>query len=180
MLGRATLMLTLAAITAVMLALAASGAPAAPQKTEGAQKTINCAVGKVCKGTEGPDVIIGTDRNDDINPFGGDDIVYAKGGNDSVRHSYGKDYIEGGLGADTVRGGFDDDKIFANQPDKRGTDGRATDDAKDVADRAHDLVDCAYLTTRGDTGGADVGYGSEEAAPVASDTVVDCANRDDQ
>lgn len=155
-------------------------APAAPQKTEGGQKPINCVAGKVCKGTSGDDVIIGSDRNDDINPFDGNDIVYAKGGNDTVRHSYGKDYIEGGPGADTVRGGFDDDTIYGNQPDARDIYGRAVEDAKDVSDRAHDLVDCAYLTTRGDTGGDDEGYGSEEAAPVASDTVVDCSNRDDQ
>jgi Ca2+-binding RTX toxin-like protein len=171
MLGRATLLLTLAALTAVMLALVASGAPAAPKQTGGGQKTINCVAGKVCKGTSGPDVIIGSEGNDDINPFGGNDTVYAdppgssRGGNDTVRHSYGDDYIEGGPGADTVRGGFDNDTIYANRPASPYTD---------EPDGAHDLVDCAWLASRGDTGQKDVGYGEQ------TDTVVDCSNRDDQ
>ena len=158
-------MITLAAITAAMLALVASGAPAAPQKT------ITCVAGKVCKGTSGPDVIIGSKGSDDINPFGGNDTVYADppgsstGGNDTVRHSYGDDYIEGGPGADTLRGGFDDDTLYGNRPERSD---------KDVPDGAHDLVDCAWLASRGDTGEKDVGYGEQ------TDTVVDCSNRDDQ
>ena len=164
MLQRATLMLTLAAITAVVLALEAGGAPAAPKQT-GADKTIYCEAGKVCKGTSGPDTIIGSDGDDDINPYGGDDTVYAdppgssNGGNDTVLHSYGKDYIEGGLGADTLRGGFGHDTIYDNSPGQ--------------GDGDHDLLDCAWLASRGDSG-PDEGFGE------LTDTVVDCSNRDDQ
>ncbi len=158
MLQRATLMLTLAAITAVVLALEAGGAPAAPKQT-GADKPIYCEAGKVCKGTSGPDTIIGSDGDDDINPFGGDDTVLAGLGNDSVRHSYGKDHIEGGPGADTLRGGFDHDKIYDNSPGQ--------------GDGEHDLLDCAWLASRGDSG-PDEGFGEQ------TDTVVDCSNRDDQ
>lgn len=162
MLRRATLMLTLAAITAVVLALEAGGAPAAPKQTEsGKQQPIYCEAGKVCKGTSGPDTIIGSDGDDDINPFGGDDKVYAGLGNDSVRHSYGKDYIEGGPGADTLRGGFDHDTIYDNSPGQ--------------GDGDHDLLDCAWLASRGDSG-PDEGFGE----PSPTDTVVDCSNRDDQ
>src|SRR5918992_2334909 len=100
MVRRVTLMLTLAAIAAVVLAVGAGVAPAA----EGG--TIYCVSGKVCKGDSGDNMIIGSQGRDDINPFGGNDVVYANGGDDSVRHSYGDDVIEGGLGRDTLRGGF--------------------------------------------------------------------------
>jgi Ca2+-binding RTX toxin-like protein len=143
MLRRATLMLTLASITAVVLAVVAGGAPAA----EG--EPIYCS-GKVCKGDSGDNLIIGTNKNDDINPFGGDDTVYAKGGDDYVHHSYGNDVIDGGPGNDTLRGGFDNDVIW-------GGPGR-------------DLIDCAYLESR-DKGEA---YDTAYANRADGDVVVDC------
>jgi hypothetical protein len=51
--------------------------------------------GKVCKGDSGDNVIFGTQRSDNINPFGGHDTVYAYGGDDYVHHSYGDDTIHG-------------------------------------------------------------------------------------
>ena len=158
MLRRITLMLTLAAITGVVLIVGAGGAPAA--------EPINCVAGKVCKGNSGDNLIIGSPGNDDINPFGGNDTVYAKGGNDNVRHSYGNDTIRGGTGADTLRGGFGHDTIYGNRPN-------TTNANADVGDSARDLIDCAYIASRGDPG-PDLGYGS------ANDVVVDCSNRDDQ
>ncbi|HSK86481.1 MAG TPA: hypothetical protein VK902_24195 [Rubrobacter sp.] len=165
MLRRVIFMLTLAAITAALLALGAGGAPAAVNTTSDGQ-TIDCAQqkAKVCKGTSGNDLIYGSQGIDDINPFGGDDKVYAYDGNDSVRHSYGNDIIWGGTGADTLRGGFGHDTIYGNQPSTTGPEA-------DVGDSAHDLIDCAYLDSRGDPG-PDVGYGE------LTDTVVDCSNRD--
>jgi Ca2+-binding RTX toxin-like protein len=159
MVRRVTLMLTLAAITAVVvLTVKVSGAPAV------AGGPIYCVSGKVCKGDSGDNLIIGSQGNDDINPFGGDDTVYASGGDDSVRHSYGNDTLWGGTGSDTLRGGFGHDTIYGNQPS-------TTDPKADVGDSAHDLIDCAYLDSRGDPG-PDVGYGE------LTDTVVDCSNRD--
>lgn len=152
---RVTLMLTLAAITAVVLTVGAGGAPA----EEGG---IRCVSGKVCKGTGGNDLIYGSEGNDDINPFGGDDTVYANGGDDNVRHSYGNDTIWGGTGSDTLRGGFGLDEIYGNTASTPG-------------DGVRDLIDCAYLGSRGDPG-PDVGFGD----PRPIDTVVDCSNRDDQ
>ena len=171
MLRRVILMLTLAAITAALVALGAGGAPAAVNTTSDGQ-TINCAQqkAKVCKGTSGNDLIYGSQGNDDINPFGGDDKVYANGGDDSVRHSYGNDTIWGGTGADTLRGGFDLDTIYGDEPTTLPTG--------DLSDGAHDLIDCAFLASRGNTGD-DIGFGAEED-PVRDDTVVDCSNRDDQ
>ena len=156
MLRRVTLMLTLAAFTAVVATIGAGGSPAA--------EPIDCAQqkAKVCKGTGGNDLIYGSEGKDDINPFGGDDEVYADGGDDSVRHSYGDDIIWGGPGSDTLRGGFGHDTIYGNQPS-------TTDPEADVGDSAPDLIDCAYLASRGDPG-PDVGYGEP------TDTVVDCSN----
>ena len=163
MVRRVMLMLTLAAITAALIALGAGGAPAAINSTSDGQP-IDCAQqkAKVCKGTSGNDLLYGSEGKDDINPFGGDDEVYADGGDDSVRHSYGDDIIWGGTGADTLRGGFGHDTIYGNQPS-------TTDPEADVGDSAHDLIDCAYLASRGDPG-PDVGYGEP------TDTVVDCSN----
>jgi Ca2+-binding RTX toxin-like protein len=176
MLRRVILMLTLAAITAALVALGAGGAPAAVNTTSDGQ-TIDCAQqkAKVCKGTGGNDLIYGSQGNDDINPFGGHDTVYAYGGNDSVRHSYGNDTIWGGTGADTLRGGFDLDTIYGNEP----TTDPTTGETADLSDSAHDLIDCAFIASRGNTGD-DRGFGAEEEAPARDDTVVDCSNRDDQ
>jgi arylsulfatase A-like enzyme len=110
--------------------------------------------------------------NDNIRPMAGDDTVYAYGGDDEVGHSGGKDTIYGGPGADTLRGGFGDDHIYDYDGTKDSTGAFVHDDA-------HDLLDCAYLTSRGDTGENDVGYGAEKTDPFP-DTVVDCSNRDDQ
>jgi Ca2+-binding RTX toxin-like protein len=176
MLRRVILMLTLTAITAALVALGAGGAPAAVNTTSDGE-TIYCAQqkAKVCKGTDGNDLIYGSQGNDDINPFGGHDTVYAYGGNDSVRHSYGNDTIWGGTGADTLRGGFDLDTIYGNEP----TTDPTTGETADLSDSAHDLIDCAFLASRGNTGD-DRGFGAEEEAPARDDTVVDCSNRDDQ
>ncbi len=159
---RIILILTLAAITAVVLALEAGRAPAAPKKTGGGKEPIRCEAGKVCQGTPYDDVIYGSPGNDNINPYGGNDRVFADAGDDYVHHSYGNDYIEGGDGADTLRGGFDNDTIY---DDRAGSDG----------DGDPDLLDCAYLASRKDRG-SDEGFG--EPRPI--DTVVDCSNRDDQ
>src|SRR5215211_5207653 len=138
-------MLTLAAITAVVATIGAGGAPAA--------EPIDCAQqkAKVCKGTSGNDLIYGSQGIDDINPFGGNDTVYANGGDDSVRHSFGNDIIYGNKPATTLTGAQSDD----------------------IGDGARDLIDCAYLASRGDSG-LDVGYGGDPN----KDVVVDCFNRD--
>src|SRR5215218_7044961 len=165
MLRRIALMLTLAAI-AVLVA-----APAAESKT------LTCKSGQVCKGTNAADVIVGSTGNDNIRPMGGNDYVFANGGDDQVAHSYGNDRIFGGCGSDTVRGGFGLDRIFANMPEGLYPPGStcvsitapltvdqttaAEQAEKDVADRAHDLVDCAWIASRGDPE-PDKGFGSAE------------------
>jgi Ca2+-binding RTX toxin-like protein len=160
---RPVVMLASMALTVLLacgVALAASADPT----------YIYCKVGTSCHGTSGPDVIYGTPYADVILPYGGDDVVYAEAGNDEVRHSFGDDYIEGGLDADTLRGGFGKDRIYGNKPVATLT-GAQSDD---VGDGVRDLIDCAYLSSRSNSG-PDVGYGGD---PV--DVVVDCSNRDDQ
>jgi Ca2+-binding RTX toxin-like protein len=170
MLRRVILILSLSAIAAALLSLGAGGAFA--------QDPIQCKSGKVCQGTSGNDTIYGSPGDDAISPGFGDDKVYAYVGADQVRHSGGNDYIEGGPGADTLRGGFGHDTIFANTKTTTTDPISGQVQVIDAADDAHDLVDCAYLGSRGDTG-PDLGYGQKRDA-VVPDTVVDCSNRDDQ
>jgi Ca2+-binding RTX toxin-like protein len=195
MLRRIALMLTLAAIAVLVVAPAAQS------------KTVPCQPGKVCKGTNAADVIVGSQGNDNIRPMGGNDYVFANGGDDQVAHSYGDDRIFGGCGRDTVRGGFGLDRIFANMPTSwplLGTDSPcahitqdtlppgqsfttlAQAEGADVPDSAHDLVDCAWIASREDPQ-SDEGFGSVEdlidgtlGDTLVDDTVVDCSNRDDQ
>ena len=189
MLRRATLMLTLAAIAVLVVAPAVQS------------KTVTCKSGQVCKGTNAADWIFGSPGNDNIRPMGGNDYVFGNGGADEVAHSYGDDRIFGGCGSDTVRGGFGLDRIFANMPAGLYPPGitcvsitapltvdqttAAEQAEKDVPDRAHDLVDCAWIASREDSK-PDEGFGSAEvgeppgAPDVRDDTVVDCSNRDDQ
>ena len=184
MLRHVTLTLTLAAIAVLVVAPAAES------------KTLFCQSGHVCKGTSGADWIFGSTGNDNIRAMGGNDYVFANSANDQVAHSYGDDLIFGGCGSDTVRGGRGLDRIYANMPIgwyALGTTCASimapltleqitaiknqdiTKQENDVADGDHDLVDCAWLGSRGDPQ-PDVGFGE----PIGSDTVVDCSNRDDQ
>ena len=166
MLRRVILILSLSAIAAALLALGAAGVFA--------QDPIQCKSGKVCQGTRGNDTIYGTPEADDISPGFGDDKVYAYGGADQVRHSGGNDYIEGGPGADTLRGGFGLDTIFGNAKTTTTDPISGKVQVIDAADGAHDLVDCAYIESRGDPE-PDLGYGEQP-----DDTVVDCSNMDEQ
>jgi len=154
--------------------LLASGLALAAPKGKGDMTLItriDCKAGTSCQGTSGPDEIFGTESSDVIIPYAGNDKVYARGGNDEVRHSFGEDYIEGGLGADTLRGGFDHDRIFGNTPQTPPPPPPPGVVAADTADDARDLIDCAYLGSRKDSG-PDEGFGE------LTDTVVDCSNRD--
>ncbi|MEA3017288.1 MAG: hypothetical protein QOI38_2010, partial [Sphingomonadales bacterium] len=57
------------------------------------------------RGTEGDDVIVGSDRGDSLLGEGGDDSISGLGGNDS---------ISGGSGADLMSGGAGDDEYFVD------------------------------------------------------------------
>jgi hypothetical protein len=62
-------------------------------------------------GTEGGDVIAGTDLDEEIDAKGGNDSINAGGGNDLVLAGWGCDTVNAGAGVDIVYGGFGDDKL---------------------------------------------------------------------
>jgi Ca2+-binding RTX toxin-like protein len=100
----------LACAVAALVAVTASGAEsgAAPM-CGGKPATI--------VGTEGNDVIDGTDAADVIWAGAGDDTVYGGLGNDIVCGDTGADLIHGGRGNDWLEGGADTDRVFGDLGD---------------------------------------------------------------
>jgi Tol biopolymer transport system component len=66
-------------------------------------------------GTEGDDVICGSDGNDRIAALGGNDVIYAGRGDDQVSAAGGRDTVFGGPGVDRIVGGDGDDILFGDQ-----------------------------------------------------------------
>lgn len=78
------------------------------------------------KGTNSPDMIIGSDEADIIWGMNGDDVIFGRGEADRIYGGNGDDTIEGGLGADQLFGedgnddlfgGFDDDLLVGGDGD---------------------------------------------------------------
>jgi hypothetical protein len=63
------------------------------------------------EGTEGDDVIVGSNAADIINGYGGDDIICGLARADIINGGPGRDRIRGGLGKDVIDGGEDGDVI---------------------------------------------------------------------
>lgn len=63
-------------------------------------------------GTNGPDVLEGSDASEKICGFGGDDTIRGGGGDDVIGGGAGNDTLRGNAGSDTVRGGAGRDKVF--------------------------------------------------------------------
>ena len=91
--------------------------------------------------------------------------------NDPLFVTEGDDYLKGRAGDDYLDAAGGNDMIYGNKPATTLT-GAQSDD---VGDSTRDLIDCAYLESRGNSG-PDVGYGGDRN----TDVVVDCSNRDDQ
>jgi hypothetical protein len=70
-------------------------------------------------GGSGPDVINGTDDNDLIRTFLGEDTIYGNDGNDNIFSGGDDDYVEGGRGNDFVRAGSGNDEIYGEEGDDR-------------------------------------------------------------
>jgi Ca2+-binding RTX toxin-like protein len=68
-------------------------------------------------GTDGPDVITGTNKIDVIVALGGDDIINSGNGDDLVCAGDGNDVVNGGNGADTIFGGPGDDQLNGENGD---------------------------------------------------------------
>ena len=56
------------------------------------------------KGTEGDDIITGSNKNDRIYGYGGNDTINGNGGNDTIYGGSGNDSITPGRGADVMYG----------------------------------------------------------------------------
>jgi hypothetical protein len=65
-----------------------------------------------CVGTEGPDLILGSDKSDVIVGLGGNDVIHGDAGDDTICGGPGNDSILGAKGADTIFGDDGDDFLF--------------------------------------------------------------------
>jgi Ca2+-binding RTX toxin-like protein len=106
-------------------------------------------------GSQGADLIIGTDLVDVIRAGNGDDAVEARGGNDSLYGDAGNDllsgesgddFIDGGQGRDLLRGGPGRDQLYGGQsPERDYLEGGVGDDVLDGA-----YGPDTYILNRGD------------------------------
>lgn len=67
------------------------------------------------QGTEGQDILIGTDEDNIMFAYGGDDYIEGKGGNDILDGGAGKDIMKGGLGNDTYFVDNSGDLVIENE-----------------------------------------------------------------
>jgi Ca2+-binding RTX toxin-like protein len=203
MLRRVTLMLTLAAIAVLVVA------PAAQSKTMFCKSGHVCkgtSANDLIFGSIGNDNIRPFGGNDYVFGNSGDDVVAHSYGDDRIFGGCGSDTVRGGFGFDRIYANMPDtwfDMSFVCSRDGNvscapvttsessglpltliqiTTLAEAAGNDVDDSPSAHDLVDCAWLGSRGDEGLEDVGFGqpANAVAPAVADTVVDCSNRDDQ
>jgi Ca2+-binding RTX toxin-like protein len=118
---RLTAISLLACAVAALLAVAASGAETgtAP-RCDGRRATI--------VGTDGNDVIQGTEKSDVIWAGPGDDTVYGGLGNDIICGGPGDDLIHGGRGNDWIEGGAGTDRVFGDLGDDHVSGGPGNQD----------------------------------------------------
>lgn len=79
-------------------------------------------------GTNGNDLILGTNKADRINGLGGSDCIVGGDGNDRLNGDAGDDVILGGLGKDVVAGGEGNDDCYTGG----GNDKLSDFDCEDV------------------------------------------------
>jgi hypothetical protein len=66
----------------------------------------------VIEGTEGPDCISGGNGNDRIDAFGGEDVIHGGNGSDRIDAFPGNDTVYGENGDDFLRGAEDNDTVY--------------------------------------------------------------------
>ena len=99
-----------------------------------------CNGGK-CVGGDGPDIMFGSGRQDEIYSLKGGDLVRAKAGGDHVNGDGGDDRLVGGRGDDTVNG-LDGEDIVAGSPGKDRLNGGKGSDRIEAADGTRDYISC--------------------------------------
>jgi hypothetical protein len=105
-------------------------------------------------GTDGPDTLRGTNRDDNLSGEGGNDVLFGLGGSDNLTGEQGKDWVlggneriplggdknlAGGPGNDAVFGGNGSDKVLGGSGNDdsgggRGSDSVAGEEGKDIVD----------------------------------------------
>ena len=93
--------------------------------------------GDVLRGTDGPDTICGFGGNDRLIGREGNDIILGGGGNDTIRGKDGADSLKGGGGDDRISGGERGDLLYGGTGDdflngNDGTDGCRPGPGRDV------------------------------------------------
>ncbi|HEX2196328.1 MAG TPA: calcium-binding protein, partial [Actinomycetota bacterium] len=78
-------------------------------------------------GTNGPDVLEGSDASEKICGFGGNDTIRGGGGNDVIGGGAGRDELRGNAGNDRVNGGAGRDRAFGGQGSDRVSGGGGPD-----------------------------------------------------
>ena len=77
------------------------------------------------------DILIGDDRQNDLEGRTGDDVLEGRGGDDELAGEEGNDLLDGGAGSDVVFGGPGNDTVFGGDDDDYGLDGGSGDDEID-------------------------------------------------
>jgi Ca2+-binding RTX toxin-like protein len=192
-------MLTLAAIAVLVVASVAESKTVNcnPNKvckgTEGNDWIFGSTGSDNIRPMGGDDYVFANSGSDQVAHSYGDDRIFGGCGSDTVRGGFGFDRIYANMPQSWInmpvtwnpsQPPFTCAHITAhpNNPPTQDQINHITALAEavgdDVDDQAGDLVDCAWLGSRGDEG-PDEGFGQPRDAAVP-DTVVDCSNRDDQ
>ena len=79
------------------------------------------------RGTNGDDVLQGTNKRDVMMGLGGNDVIRGGNGDDLICGGAGTDVVEGGNGQDVVLGGFGDDVLHGDNGDDHLVGGPGTD-----------------------------------------------------
>lgn len=70
------------------------------------------AINKITTSSYHDDKVYGTERDDSVTCWGGNNTVYGYGGDDTIIGSSGNDYFDGGEGDDRLEGGEGDDTLL--------------------------------------------------------------------
>lgn len=79
------------------------------------------------QGTPNPDVIFGTENQDDIQGLAGNDQIYALGGSDTLQGGKGNDQIYGGTGRDLIDGDRGSDHLAGGKDNDTLNGGNSID-----------------------------------------------------
>ncbi|MDO9468308.1 MAG: tandem-95 repeat protein [Thiobacillus sp.] len=98
--------------------------------------TSSTQAGQTLNGTNGNDLIRGYAGNDTINGGDGNDMIYGGAGNDTLNGGNGNDWLYGGVGTDTLNGGGGNDTLIGGAGNDTLTGGLGADVFKwELSDR---------------------------------------------